>query len=109
MISVRAFIAGLVLLAQPAEIAAGVSCHGRVGPNAGHCAAPSTRDMPSVTATTTSTGCQAALACQEQVPVVSGPYGVNDLPEFSSLRVSRFSPSLVSVIVDGPPTPPPNR
>ena len=108
MISVRACITVLVLLAQPAGAAAAVFCHGNDGPKVGHCTEPSTPGMASVTAMTLYAGCQAALTCREQVPLVSEPCGGKDLSEIPSLRITRFSPSLVSVITDGPPTPPPN-
>jgi len=108
MISVRAFIAGLVLLAQPAGAAAGVFCHGTDRPEAGHCTAPDTPGTASVTAMAMYAGCQSVLACREQVPLVPDPHGGSDLPRIPSLGVSPSLPSLVSVIADGPPTPPPN-
>jgi hypothetical protein len=108
MISIRAFIAGLVFLAQPAGAAAGVFCHGEDRAEAGHGTAPATPGTSSVTEMATYAGCQSVLACREQFPLVPAPPGGNDLPRIPSLKVAPSLPSLVSVIADGPPTPPPN-
>jgi hypothetical protein len=108
MMSIRAFIAGLVLLAQPVGATAGVFCHDRDRPEAGHCTAPATADSSSLTEMPMYAGCQSVLACREQVPLLPDPHGGSDLPRTPLLRVAPSLPSLVSVIADAPPTPPPN-
>jgi hypothetical protein len=108
MRSVRAIIFGLVLLALPAEAMAGALCHGKDRPVPEHCTAPPTPGEWSVMATLTYAGCQSALACREQVPLVPDQDDRNDLPALPFRELVRPLPSLFSAIADGPPTPPPN-
>ena len=108
MRSVRAIIFGLVLLALPTEAMAGALCHGKERLSPEHCSAPPTPGELSVRATLTYAGCQSALACREQVPLVPDQDDGNDLPSLPSLKLVPPLPSLFSVMADGPPTPPPN-
>ena len=108
MRSVRAIIFGLVLLALPIEAMAGALCHGKDRPAPEHCTAPTTPGESSVRATLTNAGCQSALACREQVPLVPDQDDANDLLALPSLELVQPLSSLFSVMADGPPTPPPN-
>ena len=108
MRSVRAIIFGLVLLALPTDAMAGALCHGKDRPAPEHCTAPPAPGEWSLRATFTNVGCQSALACREQVPLVPDRDDGNDLPALPSFELVPPLPSLFSVMADGPPTPPPN-